>query len=266
MTNPESPSIIPSAPTQSSVPPKAPRNVPGLISLIVSIVGFVFACIPGALILGWILLPIAFILAIVSLFMRGVGKGFGVAGLIISVVGTIVGFIVFFAVAASSFSDAFGGGTTVVGSSGSSTSASDSSTSKVGTRDNPAAVGSTITGKDWTAVVNSYNTDGNAIVLANSFNEAPAAGNHYELVNYTVTYTGADSSYAASVAVSLVTSSGNVVNSFDHLVILDDSMGLAEMFKGGSATGSVAFLVPDGQTALVRVRPGIIADEAFIKP
>ncbi|WP_258934510.1 hypothetical protein [Nesterenkonia pannonica] len=37
--------------------------------------GAVFACIPGALIVGWVLLPIAFILGLVSLFLRGRRRG-----------------------------------------------------------------------------------------------------------------------------------------------------------------------------------------------
>ena len=64
----------------------------------------------------------------------------------------------------------------------------------------------------------------------------------------------------------IVTSSGNVINSFDKFVVLDDSMGLDELFNGASATGSAAFVVPDGETVLVRVKPGFLADEAFVKP
>ena len=82
----------------------------GIISLVCAIVGFIFACIPGALIIGWILLPIAFILSLVSLFLKGKKKGTGVAGLIISIVGTLVGVLVFFAVVATAFDDATSGG------------------------------------------------------------------------------------------------------------------------------------------------------------
>jgi hypothetical protein len=85
-------------------------------------------------------------------------------------------------------------------------------------------------------------------------------------VNYTVTYTGTDSSIAAEVGVSLVTSAGNVINSYDSMVVLSDGMGLDELFTGASATGSDAFLVPDGETALVRVRPGFVTDDVFVKP
>lgn len=273
-TYPQPQQPIAQPPQYAPVPqaPKPGRNVLALVALIVSIVGFIFACIPGALIIGWILLPIAFILAIVSLFLKGTGKGLGIAGLIISVVGTIVAAVVFFAVVAVSFNDAFSDETTVVeepaeaGGAPAAEAPAEESGAEAGTRENPVALGSAITSVDWTVVVNSYTVDGSAIVAANQFNDAAPAGSHYEIVNYTVTYTGADSGIAALVGVDVVTSAGNVVNSFDNLVLLDDSMGLDEMFAGASTTGSAAFLVPDGETALIRVRPGMVADEVFVKP
>jgi len=247
--------------------PKPARNVLALVALITSILGFIFACIPGALIVGWILLPIGFILAIVSLFLKGRGKALGVAGLVISVVGTIVAAVVFFAVIATSFNDAFGDGETTVSEapaeSGVDTD-SEALTSEAGTRENPVPLGTTISNDDWTVVVNSYAVDGNALVAANDFNEAPPAGSHFEVANYTVTYTGEESSYGAEVQISVVTGSGNVVNSFDQFVVLDDSMGLDELFNGASATGSVAFLVPDGEPTVVRVNPGILSDDLFV--
>lgn len=252
--------------------PKQGRNVLALVALIVSIVGFIFACIPGALIMGWILLPIAFVLALVSLFLKGRGKGLGIAGLIISIIGTIVGVVVFFAVVAVSFDNAFSDETTVVegpadaGQAPAEDAPAEEPATAEGTRENPVAMGSTISSEDWTVVVNSYNTDGNATVLANTFNEAAPAGSHYEIVTYTVTYTGADSGIAALVGVDVVTSAGNVIDSFDNFVSLDDSMGIDELYTGAAATGSAAFVVPDRESVLLRVRPGMMADEIFVKP
>lgn len=253
---------------------KRKLNVLALVAMIVSLVGFLFACLPGALIVGWILLPIGFVLSIVSLFLKGDKKWFGIVGLVASIVGTVVGFIVFFAVVANSFNEAFGSGDTVVTQPSDAEEEEEPATTEEepaaeaaqGSRENPYPLASTISSEEWTVVVNSYNPDGNATVTGNMFNEAPPAGSHYEIVNYTVTYTGAESSYAAEVGLDLLTSAGNVVNSFDNLVILDDGMGLDELYAGGSATGSVAFLVPDGETVVIRVRPGMFADEVFVQP
>lgn len=251
---------------------KKQRNVLGLVAFIVAVVGFVFACVPGALIIGWVLLPVAFILGLVSLFMKGRGKGLGITAVILSVVGTVVAVVVFFTVVASAFDESFGGSDVSVGAStGEPATAEDSkksepsSGSAAGTRDNPAAIGSTITGDDWTAVVNSYTTDGNATVAADEFNDAAPAGSHYEIVNYSVTYTGDESGLAGEVIIDLVTSSGKVVNSYDTFVTLPDSIGADELFNGATSTGSQAFVVPDGETALVRVRPGVVADEVFVR-
>lgn len=258
------------SPTPSS---KKPRNTLGLVAFIVAIVGFIFACIPGALIVGWVLLPVAFILGIVSLFMKGRGKGLGITAVILSVVGTVVAVVVFLAVVANAFDESFGTTEVSVGAPTGSPAAAEGTKkseapaeSPAGTRENPAAIGSTITGEDWTAVVNSYTTDGNATVAADEFNDAAPAGSHYEVVNYTVTYTGDESGVAGEVGIDLVTSSGKVVNSYDTFVSLPDNIGADELFNGATSTGSQAFVVPDGDTALVRVRPGFAADEIFVRP
>lgn len=254
----------------AAVPGK--KNVVALIAMIVAIVGFIFACIPGALIVGWILLPIAFVLSIVSLFLKGERKWMGVVGLIVSIIGTIVGFVVFFALIAGAVDEAIGSGDTTVSQpveedaepAADADEPADAATE--GTRENPYPLKSAVSNEDWTVVVNSYTVDGNPIVAKNGFNDTAPAGSHYEVVNYTVTYNGAEKGMAAEAQIAAVTSAGNVVNSYDNLVILDDGFGLDEMYKGASATGSEAFLVPDGETVLLRVTPGMFADEVFVKP
>lgn len=247
-------------------------NVLALVSAIVAAVGFIFACIPGALILGWILLPIAFILSIVSLFLKGDKKWLGIVGLVLSIVGTIAGVFVFLGLLTTSFESAFGNGDTTVSQpeeseDGEPPAEDEPVAAEEGTRENPFPVGSEVSNSDWAVVVNSVNPDGSAIVSeANQFNEAAPAGSHYEIVNYTITYTGADSASSSEVTVDIVTSAGNVVNSYDSMVVLTDEFGFEELFNGATVTGSQAFLVPDGETIVVRVSPGYFADEVFFKP
>ena len=100
----------PVATATAEAPPTAPATKPhvlGIIALVVAALGFICACIPAAAIVGWILLPIAFVLSIVTLFLKG-KKWPAITGLIVSIVGTIVGFIVFFAVVATSVDEALG--------------------------------------------------------------------------------------------------------------------------------------------------------------
>lgn len=276
MTTPEFPGAG-SQQTSPNHPPakaKKPLNVVGLIALITAVLGFIFACIPGALIVGWILLPIAFVLALVSLFLKDKPKGMGITALILSIVGTIVGVVVFFAVVGSSFDNAFGSGDTKVVAPSGEAGATDGAADKepaagAGTRENPHPVGSVIESKDWRVVVNTVTlaaTD--AVVAANQFNDPPAAGSEYILVNYSVTYIGDDANgqTPSFVSIEYVTADGRTVNSYDNSVVEPDPISSNALYKGGSATGNQAFEVPSATAAqgVLAVRPGMFGDKVFV--
>ncbi|MEJ1180959.1 MULTISPECIES: hypothetical protein [unclassified Pseudarthrobacter] len=260
---------LPPRPTKA----KKPLNVVGLIALITAVLGFIFACMPGALIVGWILLPIAFVLALVSLFLKDKPKGLGITALILSIVGTIVGVVVFFAVVGSSFDNAFGSGDTKVvapsGEGATNGEAAEAPAAKTGTRETPHPIGSVIESKDWRVVVNSVTlaaTD--AVVAANQFNDPPAAGSEYILVNYSVTYIGDDANgqTPSFVSVEYVTADGRTVNSYDKSVVEPDAISSNALFKGGSATGNKAFEVPSATAAqgVLAVRAGMLGDKVFV--
>ncbi|WP_240471781.1 hypothetical protein [Pseudarthrobacter phenanthrenivorans] len=252
---------------------KKQRNVIGLVALIAAIVGFIFACIPGALIIGWVLLPIAFILAIVSLFLKDKAKGMGITALILSIVGTIVGFAVFFSVVTASAKDAFGGGDTKVSAptaeAGSGAPAAEQAGAKTGTRENPSPIGSVVESKDWRVVVNSVTLPAtDKVVAANQFNDPPAAGSEYILVNYSATYIGKDANgqTPSFVSVDYVTADGKTVNRFDHSVVAPDAIDSNILYNGGTATGNIAIQVPTATAnqGVLAVRPGMIADKVFV--
>ncbi|MEV7606535.1 hypothetical protein AB0N65_13945 [Paenarthrobacter sp. NPDC089322] len=250
-------------------------NVLGLIALITAVLGFIFACIPGALIVGWILLPIAFVLAIVSLFLKDKAKGMGVAALITSIVGTIVGVVVFFAVVATSFDNAFGSGDTKVvqpsGTAGANAgTAENKPAAGAGTRENPHPIGSTIESDDWRVVINSVTlaaTD--AVVAANQFNKPPAPGSEYILVNYSATYIGddPDGQMPAFVSIEYVTATGTTVSGLDSLVVAPESIdSMSTLYKDATATGNKAIEVPTAAAdqGVLAVRPGMLADKVFV--
>ncbi len=90
----------------------------------------------------------------------------------------------------------------------------------VGTRENPAAIGSTVKGNEWTVVINSVTLNAtDAVLAANQFNDAPDAGTEYILVNYTATYTGsdADGQMPAFVGIEYVTAAGVSVDGLDKI-------------------------------------------------
>lgn len=275
----------PEAPQQYAAPQYAPqpveapkqKNVLGLVALIVAAVGFLFACIPGALIVGWVLLPIAFILSIVAICLPRKKKALALTALIVSVVGTIVGVVVFMTVVATSFEEAFGTGeTTAVVPSETAEATEDESEAapaeaeaKEGTRDAPYPLGTAITQGDWTVTVNSVNLDATqAIVDENQFNEPATEGNTFILVNLTATYIGtaAEGDYPF-LAVDYVTAGGNTVTAADTFVVAPEPFDMATtLYEGASTTGNIALSVPtegigDGVLA---VTPGMVGDKVFV--
>ena len=254
---------------------KKQSNVVGLIALITAVLGFIFACIPGALIVGWILLPIAFVLGLVSLFLKDKSKWMGITAVILSIVGTIVGVVVFLTVVTTSFDEAFdSGNTTVVEPSDDAVAddgaAEEDAAAEAGTRGNPYPIGSVIESDEWRVVVNSVTlaaTD--AVVSANEFNEPPAEGSEYMLVNYSTTYLGDDpeGQMPAFVIVEYVTADSTTVNSFDNAVVAPEAIDTTStLYTDGTATGNAAFEVPTmtADQGVLAVAPGLLGDKVFV--
>lgn len=260
------------------------RNVLGLIALITAILGTIFACMPGALIVGWVLLPIAFILALVSLFLRGRKRGTGIAALIVSVVGTVIGVVVFFAVVAGSFDEAFSDDTTVSAPEASADDAEEAgsedagseeagseegSDGEQGTRANPYAPGAEISSSDWAVTVNSVDLDATDAVLAeNEFNEAPEEGHTYILVDITVQYTGDDPEGSMPMtSVAYVSPEGNTFDGTDMSAMAPNSFdSMSTLYEGASTTGNIALQVPADslEDGTLKVSPGMLADDVFV--
>ncbi|MEG9225505.1 hypothetical protein [Aeromicrobium sp. Sec7.5] len=257
------PPPFPQAPPSSHASPTPEKNTVGLIALVLSIIGLVFACIPGVLIVGWVLLPIAFILAIVSLFAKG-KKGLGIAALAISVVGTVVGVIVFFAVAVDAVDTAMEGRTSVSTSDG-ETISSDDTDAVGGSRDNPLPIGATIENDDWTLTINSVNLDANSQVeQASSFNEPAPDGTTYILVNCTVTYTGdAPDGDTPWSSVDYVTAAGNTISAYDLFVDVPDEIDTTStLYSGASVSGNIGLAVPVDTVAQGTLAVGLDLDSA----
>nr|WP_256939389.1 hypothetical protein [Arthrobacter sp. BF1] len=215
-------------------------------------------------------------MALVSLFLKGKSKWMGVTALILSIIGTIVGVTVFLSVVSTSFDDAFGGGTTTVvepssdGAVKKDGAAEKQPDAKTGTRENPYALGSTIESKDWRVVINSVTLAATDVVMgANEFNEAPAEGSEYILVNYSATYIGDDPNgqMPALMSIDYVTAEGKTVNSFDNFATVPDPIDTTSaLYKDGTATGNAPFVVPSATAdqGVLAVRPGMLSDKIFV--
>lgn len=270
---------------RTSQPHQAPRtrNMVGIIALVTAIIGAVFAIIPGAMIIGWLLLPIAFILSIVSLFMKNQKRSQGIAALIVSIVGTLIGLLVFIGVVGTAVDEAFNeetqiqsptdddeveelGGDTAEEEAAEPAEAPDA---EEGTRADPLALGTTMSDSDWEVTVNSVDLDATDTILAeNPFNDEPADGNVYIMAEVSATYTGNDSEGETPlVTVEYVSPGGNSFASHDSLVVAPNSFdSLETLYEGASATGNIALEVPEADVAdgTLRVSPGLFGEAVFI--
>ena len=262
-------------PTQAPAPAPLPatkrRNTIGLIAMIMSIVGFIFACVPGALIIGWVLLPVSFILGLVALFRKDESRWQGITAIIVAVVGTIVGALVFFGVVSNSIDEALDSGSESSVSTGEAPAdVSSTAAAQNGTREDPAPLGSEIANAEWKVVVNSVTLGADEEVLAaNMFNEEAPEGYEYILINYSVTYLGSDANgqSPAFVDVSYVSPDGVTIDSADALAVAPDAIDtLTTLYNGGSVTGNVALLVPSAsvEEGVLAVQPGLLADKTFV--
>ncbi|MBY0690147.1 DUF4352 domain-containing protein [Microbacterium marinilacus] len=227
---------------------------------------------PGAFGLGWFLLAVGFLLALVSFFLKGTRKAVGVWALVLSIVGSIVGGIVFAITAVNAIDDALSGETTVStpsGGTGNEGAAESPAEPEAGSRENPLPIGSAVSTSDWTVTVNSVTRSAtDAVMSGNEFNEAPEDGYEYILVNATMTYTGADSSVpAVGTAIDYVTADGVTINAWDSFAVPEDALdSTTEVYTDGSVSGNVALSVPSATAGdgVLAVRAGFVADPVFV--
>lgn len=247
------------------------RNTVGIIALVCAILGFILACVPGAMILGWVLLPFGFILGLVGLFMKA-KKGTAIAAIIVSILGTIAGVFAFLAVVGSAFDESFNKDVTVSQEGASDANAAADVNGAAGaagsTRENPLPVGATIESDEWAITLNGVNLDATGEVLAeNQFNDQPGPDQAYILANVTLTYKGNDPQGSIPMAIiNYVTADGTTVNSFDHSAVAPDELdSMSPLYSGGSVSGNEAFLVPSATAGegMIAIKPDPFSKKAF---
>jgi hypothetical protein len=235
----------------------------GRVALIVSIIGFVFACFPGALVVGWVLLPIAFILGITGLFLSGKAKGASIAGVIISVVGIVLGVTVFFSLATDAFHDAFSE-TDLSKSQPSPTAPNEGGGgSPAGGRESPLPIGETVNNRDWKVTLGAPREAWAEIAAANQFNDPPLAGMQYWIVPINAVYTGDKTGNARfEVAVKFVGSDNRTYS--DRCGVIPNSLDdIGELYKGGVANGNTCVAVPAGANGLWTLSTGFVGKPVF---
>lgn len=245
--------------------PVKQKNTVGLIAIITAVIGFVFACIPGALIVGWILLPIAFILGIVGVCQSGKVKSTSIAAIIVAIVGTLVGFVVFFAVVTDAVDEAFSGSDLSAAdpNSAGGTVASGNGKGTPGSRENPLPIGAMVVNEDWDIVLGTPREAGNEVSAENQFNDLPKPGMEYWIVPVTATYTGDDTGTAWVDLTIKFVGSDNKAYSDRCGVIPDDLSDVDQVYPGGIAEGNSCLAVPAGADGLWSVSAGFTGKPSF---
>lgn len=254
------------------------RNIIGIIGLVCAILGVIFSCIPGFLIVGWILLPAAFVLGLVGLFPKGKKKGAAIAAVIVSIVGTIIAALAFVFVVGNAFDKEFNKDTTVSSNGDVSNAVSNDSAegdrkksddSDGTTRENPLPLGTTVSSDEWDVTVNSVDLNAtDAIMAENPFNEAPAEGEIYVMVNVTAKYKGDDPQGSMPFAtIAFVTPEGNELNAYETVAVAPEEFdNISSLYKDASTTGNIPFLVDEASASegVLAVEPDMFSKKRFV--
>lgn len=137
------------------------------------------------------------------------------------------------------------------------TSAPAEPAAEVGTRENPAPLGTIVEGREYSTVINSAQF---------GWGSGAAPGNQYVLVNLTVTYTGTDSGTPLFAGISYVTPDGVGI---DKAAIMTSTVPeqldyFATLYTGAAVTGNIVLEVPEGELGTFALNPGLFGDPTFI--
>lgn len=243
-------------PTREPDSVKKQRNPLGTIALVVSVIALAVSFRTETVVLSWILLPIAFVISLVSAFLKNTSKNIGTWALVITIIGAVVSFIVSGIGSAPLETNKTSANDGALDSSSptsivqaeTATTASAENGASIPTRSNPLPLGTEITIGEWAVIVNSVDLDANARVAAtNQFNDPPAEGHVYILVNATAKYLGEDpQGEYPPLLVEYVTEAGNTIRSSDVPFVKPEPFNSsAPLYSGASTTGNFGFMVPD---------------------
>jgi hypothetical protein len=241
---------------------------------VLGLLGLLSSWIPFLNIVGIILGVVGVVLAAVGLARSkkvNAGRGLAIAGLVLGVLAVIIAVLIN-AVFVSAVDKAVDEKTNTSveapakskdGAASDEKAVSDSELGK--TRDNPAPLGSAISGDDWTVKINSVKT-----VAQDSMGQAPAAGSTLLAINLTATYNGDDEQGSTPwTTVDFVSADGTTIDSTEgsSLFIAENEFdSLKTVYHGASVKGDQLIEVPASgwQAGVLAVSPGMLSDDTFV--
>lgn len=239
--------------------PAAPagKNGFGLAAVIIGAVALLLAFIPAVNVFAVILALVGVILGAIGLTKKTKPKTKALIGTILSGVAAVLA-IIMIVVYAAVFVKAVDDALPAVGAAEevapAAEAAEESGAADVGTRNNPAALGTTVTmtqaGADtWEITPGASNLSaGDLVAAANQFNDAAPDGYQWALLPLHLTYVGADSSTPLyDIRVKFVGADGKTYEEYNELAsgyVDGELSNLNEMYTGASGDGNVLILVP----------------------
>jgi hypothetical protein len=273
MTYTEQPVQPPHSDQHAPVPAKGSNGL-ATAGFVLGLLGLLSSWIPVLNIVGIILAVIGVVLAAVGLAKSkkvNAGKGLAIAGLVLGVLAVILAVLInaVFVSAVDKAVDETTDTSVEAPSNAGNKAASDekeASDPEAGTtRDNPAPLGSAISGGDWTVKINSLKT-----ISEDSIGSTPKAGSTLLAINMTATYTGNNEQGETPWAtVKFVGADGTSVDSMGGSTIFlaeNEFDSLKTVFNGASVKGDQLLEVPadSWQDGVLAVTPGMVSDDTFV--
>lgn len=259
-------------PGQQPLRPEKGSNGLATAGFVLGLLGLLGSWIPFLNILGIILGILGAVLAGVGLAKSkrvNAGKGLAIAGIVLGVLAVLIAILInvaFVGAIDEAIDETTDTSVTAPKSDGKGASNEEaSSDAELGaSRDNPAPLGSKITGDDWSVTINSAKT-----VPADSLGAKAVAGSVLLSVNMTATYTGNDEQGSTAWAtVKFVSPDGTTVDSISGSTLFlaeNEFDSLKTVYNGGSIEGDQLLEVPENwQAGVLAVSPGMLSDDTFV--
>jgi hypothetical protein len=260
----------------------AAKNGLGTAALVIGVIAFVFSFIPFINAGSGFIAFVGLVLGVIGIFQKGKSKNVAIVGSAISFVALILSIVLSIAYTAAFFSSVDSAVSTdsqVVETdpaSGETDGAADDAAEPLGTRTNPAPIGTLITignasAPDYEVTLGAPTLNGNeAIAAVNPYNDQAPEGFEFAIVPVTVTYIGAESGTPwLDLSVKFVSAAGTTHTTSDAFVVEPDPtfMSINELYPGASATGNIVILIPiaDAEAGSWVVSATFFGEDFFFK-
>lgn len=264
-----------SQPAEPALPSTAPTTGNGLAiaALIVGILAFIGAFIPLVNYASGLLAIVGIVLGGIAISRKNRAKKVAIAGLIVSAIALVLSVIlaiVYTIGLATAIDDGLGtasaqsenetgGSASTEDAAGDVPATVEETASEVGTRENPAALGTTVEmstsgAVEYEVTLGASTLDATAaIIAANQFNEAAAEGLQYALVPVTVVYKGTETGTPwIDLTVEFVSAAGTTHAAYDSSAIAPEPTftSINDLYPDASGSGNVVIAIPTADAAL----------------